>query len=94
MKLFFTGMAMLIVEPFLRIPEACLRMMFLSDHYGSFWEALREDWFFSEGWFAYIKTPLGMGYTLFLLLWTIVAIVLIGIALLGFQSERKRSSSR
>ena len=84
---------MLILEPFLRLPEAMLRMMFLSDHYGSFWDALKSDWFFSEGWFAYIKTPLGKGYNIFLVLWTLTAVVLIASAFVGFNREGKRLSS-
>ena len=93
MKLFFAGMLMLVVEPFLRIPEAILRMIFLSDHYGSFWNALKSDWFFSEGWFAYIKTPLGMGYTIFLGAWTLIAVALIAAAFLRLRREGKRLSS-
>ena len=83
-------MLMLIVEPFLRLPEAVLRMSFMSDHYDSFWNALKSDWFFSEGWFAYIKTPLGMGYTIFLVLWTLIAVLLIVGAFVRFDRENDR----
>ena len=83
-------MLMLIVEPFLRLPEAVLRMRFVSDHYGSFWNTLKSDWFFSEGWFSYVKTPLGMGYTIFLVLWTLIAVLLIVGAFVGFDRENDR----
>lgn len=81
---------MIILEPFLRLPEAILRMHFLSDHYGSFWNALMSDWFFSEGWFEYIKTPLGLWYNVFILAWTAVAASLIAIAFYKMHREEKR----
>ena len=83
---------MLIVEPFLRLPEAVLRMIFMSDYYGSFWSACTKDWFFSEGWFAYIKTPLGMWYTIFLVAWFVIALLLIGCAFLQLRIEEKSGS--
>lgn len=81
---------MLILEPFLRLPEAILRMHFMSDHYGSFWNALKSDWFFSEGWFAYIKTPLGLWYNIFILTWTIVAGTLIAVSFWVWRKEGKK----
>ncbi len=78
---------MLIVEPFLRLPEAVLRLIFLSDHYRSFWDALKSDWYFSEGWFTYINTPLGKSYTIFLISWTLTAIILIATAFIGLHRK-------
>ena len=81
---------MLIVEPLLRLPEAILRMLFLSDYYGSFWNAVIQDWFFSEGWFAYIKTPLGLSYTIFMFIWTLTALAFIALAFWSWRKESKQ----
>ncbi len=80
---------MLMVGPFLRLPEAVLRMMFLSEHYGSFWNALKNDWFFSAGWFEYIRTPLGLWYNLFLLGWTLCALAFIALAFCSCISKAR-----
>ena len=38
------------IMPFLRLIEGVFRMMFMSDYYGSFWNALMSDIIFSDGW--------------------------------------------
>ena len=92
MKYFFAGMLMLILEPFLRLPEAFLRMHFLADYYGSFWNALMSDWFFSDGWFAYLQTPLGLWYNIFILVWMLIGLALIAVAFYSWQRQSRRLS--
>jgi hypothetical protein len=43
-----------------RFVEAGIRIHFMKEHYGSYREALTSDIWFSEGWFAFIETPLGL----------------------------------
>ena len=83
-------MLMLIVAPFLRLPEAFLRMRFLSGHYGSFWESLKSDWFFSDGWFEYIRTPLGLWYNVFILAWTVLAGTMIASSFYRWHLEDRK----
>lgn len=68
---------LLIACPLVRLVEACLRLHFMGDYYGSFWDALLKDLMFSEGWRSYVTTPLGMTFT-------ILPVAMVGIALLLF----------
>ena len=76
---FFLWMGGLIIIclPLVRFVEAGLRCVFMTDHYRSFREGLKKDIWFSEGWQAYIKTPLGLTMTL-------LPFVLIGCAIVCF----------
>lgn len=73
--------------PFLRLLEAGLRMAFMSEHYGSFWGGLKKDIWFSDGWIAYIKTPLGLTMTL------LPVVLLLGAVVCFFLAIRSRSSA-
>jgi hypothetical protein len=55
---------LVISAPFVRFLEAALRARFMSEHYGSFADGLKMDVWFSDGWWAYVGTPLGLGMTL------------------------------
>ncbi len=72
---------LIISLPFVRLVEAGLRMIFMKDHYGSFWEGLTRDVWFSDGWLAYVGTPLGLTMTLLPAAMAITAVGCIVVAL-------------
>ena len=55
---------LILAIPVIRLLEAGLRFFFMKEHYGSFWESLKKDFWFSEGWVNYVITPLGLAMTL------------------------------
>ena len=48
----------------LRLVKAVLRLRFMSDHYDGYRAALTQDFWFSESWWEYVGTPLGLTMTL------------------------------
>jgi hypothetical protein len=55
---------MIVALPVVRLIEAVLRSVYMSEHYGSFWQGLTKDLWFSEGWIIYVQTPLGLAMTM------------------------------
>lgn len=55
---------MILALPLVRLIEAGLRSVYMSEFYGSFWQGLTKDLWFSEGWISYIQTPLGLTMTI------------------------------
>ncbi len=49
--------------PVVRIAEGVVRFVFMRDFYGSIYSALVKDIWFSEGWFSYIKSPVGVMFS-------------------------------
>jgi hypothetical protein len=76
-RLFIAGIVMLAISPFLWFFEAVIRTKYMPDHYASFWSALTTDIWFINGWWAYIKTPIGMWYTIFNFSWMGIAVIFI-----------------
>ena len=86
--LLWSAGAMIILVPFVRLIEAGLRLVFMKGHYGNYWEGLRKDVWFSEGWLAYIKTPFGLTMT-FLPLVLIVGAITCFLCAVNGSSTRK-----
>lgn len=76
-RLFIAGIIMLAISPLLWPLEAVIRTRYMPDHYGSFWDALSHDIWFINGWWTYIKTPVGKWLTIFNFSWLGIAVVYI-----------------
>ena len=76
-RLFIAGIVLLATSPLLRLFEAIIRLKYMPDHYESFWNALIKDIWFINGWWTYIKTPIGKWVTVFNFSWVGIALVLI-----------------
>ena len=88
-QLFLLAAGLLILAvPFLRLLEAALRAFYMEEFYGSFREGLKKDVWFSEGWFDYVKTPLGMSMTLLPIICLIAAVILFFLAV-GKKSDER-----
>lgn len=55
---------MIVALPVVRLIEAALRSVYMSDYYGNYWQGLTKDLWFSEGWISYIQTPIGLTMTI------------------------------
>ena len=76
-RLFIAGIVMLAISPLLRLLEAIIRIKYMPDRYGTFWSALSQDIWFINGWWAYIKTPIGKWLTIFIFMWVGIAVLFI-----------------
>ena len=76
-RLFIAGIVMLAISPLLRVIEAIIRITYMPDHYESFWSAFIEDIWFINGWWNYIKTPIGKWLTIFNFSWVGMAVIFI-----------------
>lgn len=77
---------MLLAVPFVRLLEAGLRFTFMRDHYGSYWDGLKNDLWFSDGWMAYVQTPLG--FTMALLPPSLIACSVVCLVLAAIRLKR------
>lgn len=68
---------MLAISPLLRVIEAIIRIKYMPEQYGSFWSALIQDIWFINGWWTYIKTPIGKWLTIFNFSWLGIAVIFI-----------------
>jgi len=76
-RLFIAGIVMLAISPLLRLLEAVIRTKYMPDHYASFWSALSKDIWFINGWWTYIKTPIGKWLTIFNFSWIGIAVIFV-----------------
>lgn len=68
---------MLAISPLLRVIEAIIRIKYMPEQYESFWSALIQDIWFINGWWTYIKTPIGKWLTIFNFSWLGIAVIFI-----------------
>ncbi|MGD2185928.1 MAG: hypothetical protein PVI71_07365 [Desulfobacterales bacterium] len=76
-RLFIAGIVMLAISPLLRLFEAIIRIKYMPDQYERFWSALSKDIWLINGWWGYIKTPIGKWVTIFIFSWLALAAVFI-----------------
>ncbi len=76
---------MVLALPGVRLLEAGLRFAYLRDLYPTIWDGLTRDIWFSAGWQAYVKTPLGLSMTILPILLVIGAL---GCFLMGVRRGR------
>lgn len=85
-RLVAVGLSLLVLFPLFRVVEGLVRLIFLSGHYGSFKDAVFDDIWFSDGWWAYVRSPPGLAMSILAVCWILAGALL---AWLGIRRARQ-----